>query len=84
METKELKTRDLCVLFDVGVVTVYNWRKGLFRTAIPFHTRPRGTVRNAVYFLSDEVETWARANNVTMQEELFPHLGTPHQPEPQP
>lgn len=78
MDIREFSVNDLCLLFNVSIVTVYNWRvKPKKRTPLPFHTRNRGTQRQGVYFHSDEVIAWAKENKLRIQEDKFQYLGKP-------
>jgi len=62
-----LNTDQMMRVFDVGYMTVYNWRnpkKNSEKTALPFHTEDFGTQRKKVFFKWGEVKKWAKKNKV--------------------
>ncbi len=66
-----LSTEDVCSLLGCTTMTVYNYRKGRIvgKSTLPFHTKPRGEERHAVYFIQSEVLKWAKKNSVKTAEE---------------
>lgn len=66
-----LGTADLCTMFGVGVMTVYNWRKGSTRISpLPCKTKVKGEKRHKVYFLRSQVISWAKRNHITLAVDL--------------
>lgn len=60
-----LTTKDLCKIFDVETMTVYNWRRRRSKTLtpIPFYSEERGS-RAAIWFRWSEVKAWAELNKI--------------------
>lgn len=61
---KELTTSEAADLLGVTTMSLYHYRYGKCssKTALPFHTEPRGTERHRVYFKRHELVQWARKN----------------------
>lgn len=77
MQTKVLNTLELSKLFEVGPMTIHNWRhgRGKKKSLLPFHTSPVGKGRHHVHFLEHEVVQWARNNGVYFEEAMLQYLG---------
>lgn len=77
MSAKELTTKDLQILFQVGTMTIYNWRKGSTRIKpLPAHCRERGMLgeRKSIFFKLGEVKKWAKDNGIDLPKENLEDL----------
>lgn len=63
-----LSTAEVCSMFGVKHMTIFNWRRGsIRRTPLPFHTIQRGKERTLVFFKLAEVKAWAKQNQLLDQ-----------------